>query len=82
MSKVLFTFIESIWWLSFSELEKKTQKVCAKINNYLKYVFVIVVVGLAVALFISYHLCIYHIPVSTFHGISKENVILQKSKLV
>lgn len=56
--------------------EKKTQKICAKIEIYLRYVFVIVFY-LTVALFISSHLCTYHIPVSTFHGISKKKNITE-----
>lgn len=42
MSRVLFTFIASIWWYCDSELKKKTQKICVKIEIYLRYVFVIV----------------------------------------
>lgn len=42
MSRVLFTFIASIWWYCDSELKKTPQKICVKIEIYLRYVFVIV----------------------------------------
>lgn len=41
MSRVLFTFIASIWWYCDWN-EKNPQKICAKIEIYLRYVFVIV----------------------------------------